>query len=997
MRQLSRYAAVLCLVAAAFLLRIAIEKLAGTTLPTYITFYPCVMFTALILGLGPGLLATVASALLADYFIVTPYVFGHWGIGEAASMILFSGMGVFMTLVEHRYNLIRERLETLVEERTGKLSRAMEEWETTFDSIPDLIAIIDDQQRIIRLNRAMADHLNLEPAQCIGKSCFMAMHGTDTPPSSCPHKKSMTDLKEHISEVHGISFCDTFLVSTNPLFNRQGRAYATVHVARDITELKQNERSLHEKEERLQLFIGHAPAALAMFDREMRYINVSNRWRSDYGLGERDLIGVCHYDVFPEIPEQWREAHRRGMAGEVLNMEVDRFERTDGSVQWVRWEIRPWRDPAGNIGGIVIFAEEISERKQTEELLRFLGVCSGSDSKEGFFQELARYLAQALNMDFVCIDRLEEGNLSARTLSVFHNGEFEDNVSYALKDTPCGDVVGQSICCFPKNVRGLFPRDDVLQDLQAESYLGTTLWDTQGKPIGLIAVIGRKPLKDTRIAESILQIVSVRAAGELERRLSEEALQKQEMALKKSHDELEHRVAERTNALADTVETLLTEISEREKAESGLLRLNRLYAVLSETNQAIVRVSDRDTLFQDFSRIAVKEGGFLLSWVGVVDEMNGKVRMLAASGATAYLDEIQITANEERYGEGPTGISIRTGTYCICNDFQSDPRTRPWHERGRTHGIKSSASVALKDNKRVIGALTLYAGEKDFFDKQHVDLLVQMGQDISFAIDNMNREERRQAAEKALQEETIKRLGAIESLRRQELVMIQQNRHAAMGEMIGNIAHQWRQPLNTLGLFTQSLGFFYGSPSFNKEFLDTSVAKSMEIIQYMSRTIDDFRNFFSTEREKSEFKADDAVRKALSLVEAGFKECQITINLDIREHTIIYGFPNEYAQVLLNLFLNARDVINERNVESPCLKISIGTEHAVSVLTVSDNAGGIPENIIEKIFDPYFTTKGPQQGTGVGLFMSKAIIENNMGGRLSVRNTEEGAEFRIEV
>ena len=135
----------------------------------------------------------------------------------------------------------------------------------------------------------------------------------------------------------------------------------------------------------------------------------------------------------------------------------------------------------------------------------------------------------------------------------------------------------------------------------------------------------------------------------------------------------------------------------------------------------------------------------------------------------------------------------------------------------------------------------------------------------------------------------------------------------------------------------------------------------------------------------------------MSLVEAGFKECRITLNREIREDIIIYGYPNEYAQVLLNLFINARDAMSERNVEYPCLKISIGAENGVSVVTVSDNAGGIPEDIIDKIFDPYFTTKGPQQGTGVGLFMSKNIIENNMGGSLSVRNTEEGAEFRIEV
>jgi PAS domain S-box-containing protein len=181
---------------------------------------------------------------------------------------------------------------------------------------------------------------------------------------------------------------------------------------------------------------------------------------------------------------------------------------------------------------------DITERKRAEDLLRFLGQSGGEITGTGFFTELARYLARVLDVDFVCIDRLEEGRLSAQTLAVFHDGQFKDNVSYTLRDTPCGDVVGQKICCFPQNVRGLFPRDAVLQELQAESYLGATLWNTQGEPIGLIAVIGRRPLADTRQAESILHMVAVRAAGELERRQSEEQIQLQVQELRELNEEM---------------------------------------------------------------------------------------------------------------------------------------------------------------------------------------------------------------------------------------------------------------------------------------------------------------------------------------------------------------------------------------------------------------------------------------------------------------------------
>lgn len=252
-------------------------------------------------------------------------------------------------------------------------------------------------------------------------------------------------------------------------------------------------------------------------------------------------------------------------------------------------------------------------------------------------------------------------------------------------------------------------------------------------------------------------------------------------------------------------------------------------------------------------------------------------------------------------------------------------------------------------------------------------------------------------AEKTLVQETEQRLQAVEALRMQERMLIQQNRHAAMGEMIGNIAHQWRQPLNTLGLYTQRLAMFYDTPEFTRDFVRTSVAKSMEIIQYMSKTIDDFRYFFLSDRKRVTFKASDAVNKVLTLLEASFHENKIRTLLEKEDDPNIVGFPNEYAQALLNICINAKDALIERAITSPWLKICITSHNGQSVVLLSDNAGGIDEALIDKIFDPYFTTKGLQHGTGIGLFMSRTIIENNMGGRLTVRNTEVGAEFRIEV
>jgi diguanylate cyclase (GGDEF)-like protein/PAS domain S-box-containing protein len=153
-------------------------------------------------------------------------------------------------------------------------------------------------------------------------------------------------------------------------FDAQGNPLLIRGTVQDITESEHTAQALRESKDLLQMFIEHAPAALAMFDREMRYLAVSRRWVDEYSLAARAIIGKCHYDILPDIPERWREMHHRGLAGETLSSDEDRFVRADGTVEWSRWEVRPWRSGDGAVGGIILFAEDITQQKQTEERLR---------------------------------------------------------------------------------------------------------------------------------------------------------------------------------------------------------------------------------------------------------------------------------------------------------------------------------------------------------------------------------------------------------------------------------------------------------------------------------------------------------------------------------------------------------------------------------------------------------------------------------------------------
>ena len=238
---------------------------------------------------------------------------------------------------------------------------------------------------------------------------------------------------------------------------------------------------------------------------------------------------------------------------------------------------------------------------------------------------------------------------------------------------------------------------------------------------------------------------------------------------------------------------------------------------------------------------------------------------------------------------------------------------------------------------------------------------------------------------------------AVSDLRYKDKMLIQQGRLAALGEMINNIAHQWRQPLNNIGLIIQSLQFSFNDGTITREEVAGEIGKAMGVIMHMSRTIDDFRNFFRDDKQKSEFIVNKTVHKALDLVSSALASHNIQVALKEDDTVTAVGYQNEYAQVLLNILSNAREACIERSIAAPHIHIRITREKGRSVVYIRDNCGGIAEEIMPKIFDPYFTTRAPDKGTGIGLYMSIVIIEQNMGGSLTARNSEDGVEFRIEV
>lgn len=250
-----------------------------------------------------------------------------------------------------------------------------------------------------------------------------------------------------------------------------------------------------------------------------------------------------------------------------------------------------------------------------------------------------------------------------------------------------------------------------------------------------------------------------------------------------------------------------------------------------------------------------------------------------------------------------------------------------------------------------------------------------------------------EALNQSLEDRVIK---GLDELRKKDRVMLAQGRQAAMGEMINNIAHQWRQPLNNLGLIVQNIKADYDHGALTPDVLSADVGKIMNTIMFMSQTINDFSSFFSQDTAKKVFVISHSLSKVTAMIEASLSKLNIQLVVEQQEEGIaVEGYFNEYSQVLLNLLNNAKDALLENSVQQPVIKVSIAREEDLAIVRVWDNAGGISDDIIGRIFDPYFTTKEHGKGSGVGLYMSKTIVEEHLNGTLTAANVAGGAQFTI--
>jgi len=246
--------------------------------------------------------------------------------------------------------------------------------------------------------------------------------------------------------------------------------------------------------------------------------------------------------------------------------------------------------------------------------------------------------------------------------------------------------------------------------------------------------------------------------------------------------------------------------------------------------------------------------------------------------------------------------------------------------------------------------------------------------------------------------DTIKELKEKEkTIKESHKLLFEQSKRAEIGEMLGNIAHQWRQPLAIVNTIVGILKEKNKQDLIQKSDLEDKLQKMEKRIVYMSKTIEDFMSYYNPNKEKSVFALYEALNHALDIVPFDINSENVTISVKGDFDIKIYALMNEYVQVVVSILTNISDTLTQRELLHVKIDIELKRDKDMAVLSISDSAGGIDEEILSKIFDPYFTTKHQSMGTGLGLYIAKMIIENNMGGSLSAKNHKDGALFLIKV
>jgi len=438
---------------------------------------------------------------------------------------------------------------------------------------------------------------------------------------------------------------------------------------------------------------------------------------------------------------------------------------------------------------------------------------------------------------------------------------------------------------------------------------------------------------------------------------------------------------------------IIREITERKLAEEKATYINRLYSVLSNINQSIVRIRDQQELFQTITRIAVEEGLFRMAWIGLIDRDASLIRPVSHWGAEeGYLGAIVIPLESQ----GPSSTAIRERKPYICNDISLDPRMEPWREEALKRDYRSLASFPIYLGTKPVGVFSVYTSKEGFFDDREVGLLHELSIDISFALEHIEEEKKRKLAEAEL-------MLAYEQLKTTQSQLVQSAKMASVGLLAGGVAHEINNPLTGVLNNVQLIKMMaeqkkdFSMDDF-KDLLDV-IEESAKRCTTITRSLLDFSH--ASKGIFQNLMLNEVVEKAAVLVEGELKLENINIQKELGAgQPQISGDFQLLEQAVFDLIANAKWAIQKKSGReggSITIKTTYDSEAKQVLLYVTDTGKGITKENLERIFEPFFTTKAVGEGTGLGLSIVYGIIKEHQG-NIEVESYEDkGTTFKISL
>jgi PAS domain S-box-containing protein len=762
---------------------------------------------------------------------------------------------------------------------------------------------------------------------------------------------------------------------------------------------KTAEKSLADSEQRLRLFIEHAPASLAMFDREMRYLSVSRRWLSDYNLAGRDLIGRSHYQIFPELSEALKTVHRRAMAGEVIRAEEDRFDRADGSVRWLRWEVRPWRDSSGDIGGIVIFSEDITEHKRARELLR--------ESEERYRQ------AMEATSDGIWDWNLVTGEVyyspAYFRMLGYEPGQFPHKAGTWVELIHPDDrqnVLAVNQACINNDL----PAFSV--EFRMRSKDGAWHW-----------ILGRGKAVRRDAAGLALQMVGTHVD------ITESKRKEQELEeLYRQHDRILDAAGEGIVGLDDKGRTTfanpaaleilgyetgeligasLHELTHHHKADGSLYPEKDCPMYPTLQSGASIRILDEILWKKDgssfpaaYSATPIIEGGRISGAVVTFRDITVRKRALDALRES----EQQFKTMFDMASIGITQTDPKTRRWLRVNQKMCEITGYSSFELLQKHVHELTHPEDLERDQKEFGDLLSGKSELIHLEKRYIR---KDGETIWV---NVNVALIRDAAGQPLRTvATVEDITERKKMEKEQALVEAQLRQAqkleALGTLAGGVAHD----------FNNILSIIMGYAELSKMETDpqSRIGKNLrQIIDASTRAKELVTQILAFSRRSDHQKLylhlHIILREAMKMLRPSLPST-IEIKTEILSKSAVIADPTQMHQVLMNLCTNAAHAMREKGgiLEVTLRDTLLGAADILPSeslkpgryveLAVKDSGHGIDPGITDFIFDPFFTTKELGEGTGLGLSVVHGIVKSH-GGAITVRSTVgEGATFTVLI